>query len=150
MSSILSEVNSSDQASLQALADSIPYAQFIGLKIILIGDELTCLLPFKEDNVGNPMLPALHGGVVSALLEFSAIMQLIGDTKPEHFPKPVNVNVEYLRSAKPLDTFARAIVTKHGRRVANVRAEAWQTDRNRPIAALHGHFLLAQRETTDG
>jgi acyl-coenzyme A thioesterase PaaI-like protein len=41
-----------------------------------------------------------------------------------------------------VDTFARAHVTKLGRRIANVRVEAWQATPNDPIAALHGHFLL--------
>jgi acyl-coenzyme A thioesterase PaaI-like protein len=41
-----------------------------------------------------------------------------------------------------MDTYGRAEITKQGRRVATVRAEAWQDDRSRPIAAAHGHFLL--------
>jgi len=138
------------EAGLQAFVDSIPYASFIGVGVRKIGGELTCVLPFKEDNVGNPMLPALHGGVVSALLETAAILQLIDEAVPEHLPKPININIDYLRSAKPIETYARAFITKQGRRVANVRAEAWQADHTRPVAALHGHFLLAPRERSDG
>jgi acyl-coenzyme A thioesterase PaaI-like protein len=138
------------EAGLQGFVDAIPYANFIGVGVRKVGGELTCVLPFKDDNVGNPMLPALHGGVVSALLETSAILQLIDEVDPEHLPKPINVNIDYLRSAKPVETFARAFITKQGRRVANVRAEAWQVDRARPVAALHGHFLLAPREISDG
>jgi acyl-coenzyme A thioesterase PaaI-like protein len=41
-------------------------------------------------------------------------------------------------------------VTKHGRRVCNVRAEAWQEDRARPIATLHGHFLVKPAATETG
>jgi len=138
------------EVGLQAFVDSIPYASFIGVGVRKIGGELTCVLPFKEDNVGNPMLPALHGGVVSALLETAAILQLIDEAVPEHLPKPININIDYLRSAKPIETYARAFITKQGRRVANVRAEAWQADHTRPVAALHGHFLLAPRERSDG
>ena len=38
--------------------------------------------------------------------------------------------VDYLRSGRPVDTHARAIVTRQGRRVTNVRVEAWQEDRD--------------------
>ncbi len=138
------------EAGLQDFIDKIPYANFIGVKVRKVGGELTCVLPFQEDLVGNPMLPALHGGVVSALLETAAILQLISEVESEHLPKPVNINIDYLRSAKPVETYARAYITKQGRRVANVRAEAWQQDRARPVAALHGHFLLAPRDKSDG
>lgn len=135
-----------DQATLQAFTNNIPYAKFIGVEVQMAGDELTCVLPFKDLLIGNPALPAIHGGVVSAFLETTAILQLICDIEADHLPKPINVSIDYLRSAKPVETFARAFVTKQGRRVANVRAEAWQEDRDRPIAALHGHFMLARRD----
>ncbi len=146
MSILTGLTNSLDQASLQAFTDGIPYAKFIGVEVQMAGDELTCVLPFKDMLVGNPALPAIHGGVVSAFLETAAILQLICDIEADHLPKPINVSIDYLRSAKPVETFARAFVTKQGRRVANVRAEAWQEDKARPIAALHGHFLLAPRD----
>ena len=57
-------------------------------------------------------------------------------------PKPINLTIAYLRSAGPHDTFAEATVTKHGRRVANVQAVAWQRDRSKPVASAQGHFLL--------
>lgn len=149
MSTFLDRDKLHTEAGLQAFVDSIPYAKFIGIETRKIGGELTCVLPFKDENVGNPMLPALHGGVVSALLETAAILQAIDEVDSEHLPKPVNVNIDYLRSAKPVETYARAFITKQGRRVANIRAEAWQDDRTRPIAALHGHFLLAPRIKSD-
>jgi acyl-coenzyme A thioesterase PaaI-like protein len=37
---------------------------------------------------------------------------------------------------------ARGTVVKQGRRVANVRVEAWQGDPDRPVAAAHAHFIL--------
>jgi acyl-coenzyme A thioesterase PaaI-like protein len=58
-------------------------------------------------------------------------------------PKIVNLSVDYLRPALALDTFARGTVIKQGRRVANVRVEAWQNDPARPVAAAHAHFLLS-------
>lgn len=149
MTRFFDRMENATEEGLQSRLDMIPYARFLGIQVKKIGGEMTCLLPFKDENVGNPMLPALHGGVVSALLENTAIFQLLAEVDSEHMPKPIDINIDYMRSAKPVETYARAIITKQGRRVANVRAEAWQDDRHRPIAALHGHFLLAQRDVTD-
>jgi acyl-coenzyme A thioesterase PaaI-like protein len=108
---------------------------------------LTTILRFNSKLIGNPVLPALHGGVVGAFLEITAVIQLMLEAETEELPKPVDIGIDYLRSGRPTDTYARAIVTKHGRRVCNVRAEAWQEEHTRPIAALHGHFLIKPKSS---
>ncbi len=127
----------------QPLIDAVPYARFMGITIE--SDDSGVLrgtMKFSPMLVGNPSLPALHGGTLGALLESTAIFQLMWDAEAAVIPRTINITVDYLRSAKPVDTFARGIVTRHGRRVANVRSEAWQDDPARPIAISHGHFLL--------
>ena len=130
---------------LQQLVDAIPYCKFLGIEVDRKGTELTTILRFSEKLIGNPVLPALHGGVVGAFLEVTAVIQLMLEAESEELPKPVDISIDYLRSGRPVDTYARAIVTKHGRRVCNVRAEAWQDEHTRPIATLHGHFLIKPR-----
>ena len=127
---------------LKELVQAIPYCRFLGVETDLKGNELTTILKFSDRLIGNPVLPALHGGVVGAFLEITAVFQLMLEVECEELPKPVDIGIDYLRSGRPVDTYARATVTKHGRRVCNIRAEAWQEDRSRPIAALHGHFLV--------
>jgi acyl-coenzyme A thioesterase PaaI-like protein len=127
---------------LKELVQAIPYCRFLGVETDLKGNELTTILKFSDRLIGNPVLPALHGGVVGAFLEITAVIQLMLEVESEELPKPVDIGIDYLRSGRPVDTYARATVTKHGRRVCNIRAEAWQEDRSRPIAALHGHFLI--------
>ena len=134
------------KVDLQALIDAIPYCRFLGIEVDRKGSELTMILRFDRKLIGNPMLPALHGGVIGAFLETTAIAQLILETEANELPKPVDIGIDYLRSGKPVDTYARAVITKHGRRVCNVRAEAWQDEHTRPIAALHGHFLIKPKE----
>ena len=125
------------------LVEQIPYARFLGLEVELVGEEVMTVLPFAEHNVGNTNLPAVHGGAVGAVLEITAVLQLIHDTASERLPKTIDVSIDYLRSAGPRTTYGRAIVTRRGRRVANVRAELWQESRDKPVAVAHGHFLLA-------
>ena len=137
----LTQAGSGGEAVQQILA-AIPYVRFLGIDCTLMGDRLLFTLPFDDKIVGNPLLPAIHGGVTGAFLEVAAIAQLICEVKSDRLPKPINLTVEYLRSGKPQATFAEATITKLGRRIANVQAVAWQGERDRPIAAAHGHFLL--------
>lgn len=129
---------------LGALLDHIPYARFIGLDVHQLGDEVITELPPQAHLTGNPNLPAVHGGVVGAVLEMTAILQLIHDTDCERLPKTVDVSFNYLRPVRSdTITYGRATVTRQGRRVANVRCELWQNERDRVVANSHGHFVLA-------
>lgn len=127
---------------LIAFLDRVPYARFIGMKATLHGDEMTGILPYAPHIIGNPSLPALHGGVIGAFMELTAIAQLSIAEPLARLPRTVDVNVDYLRSGRPVDTYARAMIKRVGRRIANVQVEAWQEARGNPIAALRGHFLL--------
>ena len=131
---------------LNAILARIPYARFLGLRAELAGDEMTVILPFSDHLIGNVMLPAIHGGVLGALLEITALAQLSLTQGLARQPRPIDVTVEYLRSGRPLDTYARAQIKRLGRRVANVQVEAWQEARARPIASLHGHFHVTPSE----
>lgn len=130
-------------SDLAAVLARIPYVAHIGARAELAGDEMTAVLPYSEHLIGNPLLPALHGGVIGGFMELTAVLQLSIVQPQAKMPKPIDVTVEYLRSGKPLTTYARATVKKVGRRIANVQVEAWQTERDSPIAALRGHFLIS-------
>ena len=124
------------------ITEAIPYARFLGIEVDVKGDEITTCMRYRDDLIGNPTLPALHGGTLGALLEHAAIFELLWTEEVKPLPKTINITVEYLRSARPRDTYARAEITKRGRRVANVYATAWQDRRDRPMAQAHAHFLL--------
>lgn len=137
--------------TLDQLLSSIPYVRFLGIRGEALGDELTFVLPFAQHLVGNTRLPALHGGATGAFLENAALIQLLWldgppvDLAGVRVPKTIGFTVEYLRSGRPFDTYARAFVGKRGRRMATVRVEAWQRERERPIASGHGSFLVGER-----
>ncbi len=129
-----------DPASLLA---AIPYARWMGMTAAIDpGGELVTTMRFSHHLIGNPSLPALHGGSLGALLESAAVVTLMWALETALLPKTITITVDYLRSARPVDTHARAIVTKQGRRVASVRVEAWQDDRGSPVATAHTHFLI--------
>jgi acyl-coenzyme A thioesterase PaaI-like protein len=154
-------------AALRALVAGVPYIQFLGIMFERHGDELTAVLPFDDKLIGNPILPALHGGVTAAFLEVAAIIELswsylwedIESGKidprtidPRHLPrlpKTIDFTVDYLRSGLPRDAYARARVNRSGRRYASVHVEAWQDNRSRLFAQATGHFLMPDRSAPE-
>ena len=138
----LGKVNLNEPGHPAEVLKSIAFATFLGVEVELAGDELTAHLPFQEKLIGNPMIPALHGGVIGAFMEITAMAQLAFSEKFDHIPKPINVTVQYLRPGKPVRTYARAVLNRVGRTVANVEVSAWQEQRDHPIATLQAHFLI--------
>ncbi len=149
--------------ALARLTAAVPYIQFLGVRFDRRGDELTALLPFSDLLIGNPMLPALHGGATAAFLEITAIIELawsslweemeagrldpaaLAETVPA-LPKTIDFTVDYLRAGLPRDAYARARINRQGRRYASVHVEAWQDNRARLFAQATGHFLMPERD----
>ena len=63
-------------AVLAAIVAAVPYSRFLGVTFERRGDELTSVMAYTEDLIGNAMLPALHGGATAAFLELTAITGL--------------------------------------------------------------------------
>lgn len=138
----------------QILSQAIPYARFMGITFDLGQEEprpdIRGRMKFSDALIGDPTVPALHGGTLGALLESTAIFQLLWAAETLVLPKIISITVEYLRPGQPRDTFARGIITRRGRLVANVRVEAWQTTREQPIAMAFAHFLLEPVSPSSG
>ena len=130
--------------SLPSLNCELPYAQFVNLDVEIADGILVTVLRKDPTNIGNPLVPMIHGGVVGALLEHAALMQLCHELNLglAERPKIINLSIDYLRPCLLADTFAQGTIVRRGRRVANVRVEAWQSNRDRWVAAAHAHFLL--------
>ncbi|MDO5621079.1 MAG: PaaI family thioesterase [Paracoccus sp. (in: a-proteobacteria)] len=158
----LAQVKSRRDSALAVLAGTMPYANWLGIQFERRGDELTGILPFDGKLIGNPVLPAIHGGVTAAFLETTAVIELAwtamwddleaGRVTPElgnpaslpRLPKTISFTIDYLRSGLPRDAYARARVVRSGRRYATVQVEAWQDNRARLFAQATGHFLMPQ------
>ena len=146
--------------ALKRLVEGVPYASFLGIAFDRRGDELTAILRYGDHLIGNPQLPAIHGGVTASFLEVTALIGLswswlwdemeagrFGDEAADlpRLPKTIDFTVDYLRSGLPRDAYARARVNRQGRRYASVHVEAWQDHRDKLFAAATGHFLMPER-----
>jgi len=124
------------------LIDVIPYGVFLGMRVTLIEDRVRVHVPFVPMLIGNTTLPSVHGGVAGACLETAALLQLIHEQGGLPMPKTIDFTVDYLRAARPEAIYAEAEVQRAGRRVANVRMRAFQSDPTQPIVLGRGNFLL--------
>ena len=126
-----------------ALLASVPYCAWLGVSARVEDNVIVLDMPFDPKLIGNPILPALHGGVIGSLLETAALVQIIWETGAATIPKTVDITVDYLRAGRPVLSHARAYLARQGRRVVSARAEMWQEDAAKPVASFRGHFLLA-------
>jgi uncharacterized protein (TIGR00369 family) len=131
---------------LGELVAEIPYSKWHGITPREIDGEVISTMTYAPKLIGNASLPALHGGTLGALLESAAIFELMWRSETLVLPKTITFTVDFLRSARAVDTHARGVVTRRGRRVANVRVEAWQEDRAQPVASAHAIFLVMAPE----
>jgi len=63
--------------TLQRWLKKVPYAAYLGVKAEVNNDEILFILPKDRKLIGNPTLPAIHGGVVGAFMEQAAAFHLI-------------------------------------------------------------------------
>ena len=131
--------------NFKPLVGSIPYAKLIGLEFERFGDDVIFKLPFDVDNIGNPVLPVIHGGVLGGFMELAASIHLMMFMDTPLLPKIVDFSLDYLRAGRSMDTYAECQVWRQGSRVANVAINAWQTSRDNPITTARAHFLLAKK-----
>jgi acyl-coenzyme A thioesterase PaaI-like protein len=131
-----------EKNQIQRILNEIPYARLIGMEVMSLGKELIYRLPAREGNIGNPTLPALHGGVVGGFLENAAITHVLATLPVESVPKVVDFSLDYLRAGRFVDTFCACILVRQGRKVANVSMTAWQNRQDEPIAVARCHLLL--------
>lgn len=146
--------------ALMRLVDAVPYIKFMGISFERRGDELTATMAYSDILIGNPTVPAIHGGATAAFLETAAIIELawadiwakieteklsgaeIAALPLPSLPKTIDFTTDYLAVGHPRDAYARARINRSGRRYASVHVEAWQDNRQKLIAQATGHFLM--------
>jgi uncharacterized protein (TIGR00369 family) len=137
------------------LRERVPYAAFLDVQITLDNGVPRVRMPFRKSLIGNPALPAIHGGAVAGFMENAALLHLLLLLDERRVPKSIDFSIDYLRSANAVDTYAACEVARQGRRVAQVQIKCWQDEpdrngahpgRTRAIALGRAHFLLGDAQ----
>ncbi len=125
-----------------------PYAEAMGIVIDqLEGTTPILAMDFADHVQGRPGY--LHGGAISGLLEmagFAALRAHLDAEDSDRELKPINVSIQFLRGGKSQSTYAAGRIHRVGRRNGHVLVEAWQDDRENPIASAVMNILIAPAE----
>ncbi|MGJ7458047.1 PaaI family thioesterase [Halomonas sp. MA07-2] len=134
------------EGDVAAWLSLVPYAQRLGVSAEAdpVGEGLLFRLEPHAGNIGNVLLPALHGGVVAAFMETAATLDLMLAAREARLPRIVDLSIDYLRTARAVPTFARCSLLREGRRLANVQVTAWQESESVPVATARLHFVLGE------
>lgn len=130
-------------ASPQQILDFIPYSSFIGAQAKMDGVQVLYWLEKRASNIGNPSLPAIHGGVIGGFLELSAAVEILYTLNVGTVPKVVDFSLDYLRPGRYKTIYASCTVLRQGKKVVNVTASAWQDSPDKLIATARCHFLVS-------
>lgn len=119
-----------------------PYARLFGIALDRWEDGRPILsVDYGELVRGNP--GTFHGGALGGLLELAALAALRAGLDGAATLTPLNATVEYLRGAGERRTYAIGEVVRAGRRLANLRATAWQDGPDRPVATATFNVAIA-------
>ncbi len=123
-----------------------PYVDYLGIRMAPGAAAPLFRMPYQHKLIGNPDLPALHGGVIAGFAETAAMLHLAQALQGAKLPKGIDFAVDYLRSGRPVETFAQCELVRVGGRVAQVQVRCWQSGPDHPIVVARGHFLLTVPE----
>ena len=131
-----------ENGDFSVLVATVPYAKYLGVQLSLHEGKPRATLPFRENLVGNPRLPALHGGITAAFMENAAVLHLLYQLDTARVPKSIDFSIDYLLPARTEELYADCEIGRMGSRVAQATIRCWQKSQERPVAVARAHFLL--------
>jgi len=116
-----------DFATLAELVENaLPFNAHLGIKAVEFGEgTATLMIPFKPELIGDPRRPALHGGVISTLVDVCGGFAVWTRCGLDDRIATIDMSVDYLRPAPAADLYAGATVRLLGNRVGNAHVVVW-------------------------
>jgi uncharacterized protein (TIGR00369 family) len=111
--------------TVRRLYEDLPFHRAQGIEVVSASTEHAhTRWPFDDSLLGNPEVPAVHGGVISALADLAGAAVFIGPL--ERYTPTVDLRVDYLSHAGEADLEGHATVLRKGETVgvADVTVES--------------------------
>jgi uncharacterized protein (TIGR00369 family) len=94
----------------------LPFHRANGIEVVSATEETArTRWPYDESLVGNPEVPAIHGGVISALADLTGAAPFVGSLG--RYTPTVDLRVDYLDHAGEADLVGHAEVIRRGESV---------------------------------
>ncbi len=135
----------------QMMEDFIPFNKFLGIKVADITPKHVHLtLPWRPEFVGDPMRPAMHGGVMSTLADVAGgLAAWTGLEELRARVATIDLRVDYLRPGRLETIDARADVVRKGNRVAVVDVLLFHPGHpSETVATGKGVYNIVMRKET--
>lgn len=135
-----------EQRQPQQLLDFIPYARMMGVRAHITDDSSAAILfrlDANEVHMGNPTLPAMHGGALSGFMELAAAVHLLSTMTIARYPKLIDFGIDYLSAARLETVFCICETLREGKNLTAVQVRAWQRDPAKPVAVGKAQFLCS-------
>ena len=136
----------------QVMEEMIPFNRYLGVRATEVRKGFARLeVPFRDELVGDPLRPALHGGVLSALADTcggAAVWVSIDDERARI--STIDLRIDYLRPARLTNVIAEASVVRLGNRVGVADVRMFHPDaESDTIATGKGVYsIVVKKETT--
>ena len=131
-----------DLQTVNTHVSRVPFFRFLNFEVRSLDSlHAETEMTFDDRHIGNPVMEYYHGGIIASFMEATAAIAVQPDFSDVP-AKPINLTVDYLRPGVKGPLFARANVTRKGKRMASVSVLSWQTDREKAVAEGLYHFLL--------
>lgn len=133
-----------DRHPLEAMTDGSPHGRALGIQVVSVEPAVVVLkTPYRPELVGDPDTGVLAGGVVTALLDHACGQSVWAAAYAQGSIATLDLRIDYMRGAEPgRDLYARAHCYKLTRSVAFVRAVAYESDPQDPVATAQAAFML--------
>ena len=123
-----------------------PFNRYLGIKIEELREGYSrCILPFRDEFIGNPALPAIHGGVISTLTDVCGGTAVWTSCSEGDSVATLDIRVDYLRPGPKDDLVAESEVVRVGNRVAvgltHFNIASIYSDNNQPQESLDHYFM---------
>ena len=132
-----------------AMTEIIPHSKALGIRFVAVDKgRATLSLPYNPALIGDPETRVLHGGAVSTLLDQACGLAAVAGFKASIGCATLNLSIDYMRSAVPGKTIiATAECLKATKRVAFLRAVAYDSDETDPIAICQATFMATSTKS---
>ncbi|MGF1613506.1 MAG: PaaI family thioesterase [Gammaproteobacteria bacterium] len=147
-------------ASIIAAFERVPHCRELGITVVeLYQGHGLMYVPYHTKLIGNPHTGALHGGVITSLLDTVGAVVVMASVPASTPLATLDLRIDYLRpAAAGRDIFASAECHKVTAHVAFVRGLAYQETFRDPVAHCTSTYMLggsgfnppASTETTNG
>ena len=123
----------------------VPFNRLLGIQIVsLQHGKAVFSIPFREELIGDPRRPAIHGGVISALMDAAGGAAVWTELEETDLVSTVDLLVDYLLPGGAGKLTAEAVVIRIGNRVAVTQITVFQEGMKDPIASGRAVYNISR------